>query len=787
MLSQLLLKLTGKDTQAKVKKYKERVPAINAWETEIASLSDEQLKAKTNYFREKLKNGAKLDDILAEAFAVVREVSKRTLKMRHFDVQLIGGMVLHEGNIAEMKTGEGKTLVATLPAYLNALEGKGVYVVTVNDYLAQRDATWMSPIYQFLGLTVGIIQANMDPQARRKAYACDITYGTNNEFGFDYLRDNMATTPEEVVQNRLHYAIVDEVDSILIDEARTPLIISGVLPEEPEGYYRFAQIASQLNKNSDYELEEKSKALKFTEAGEEKIVSILGHDPWQEVDFKTIHRLENALKAKEYYLLDKEYVVRNDEIIIVDEFTGRLMPGRRWSQGLHQAIEAKEHVFGNKQVEVKPESVTLATVTFQNLFRKYKKLAGMTGTAMTSAEEFDKVYRMNTVAIPTNVTPARVDAPDKIFKNEQGKMKAVIREIKQRHQKGQPVLVGTRSIDKSEYLGKLLSLEGIPHQILNAKNHEQEAQIIAQAGRLNQVTIATNMAGRGVDIILGGNPPDESESQKVRTAGGLCVIGTERHEARRIDNQLRGRSGRQGDPGESCFFVSLEDELMRIFGGSKMQSIMTAFDIPEDEPIESGLVSKTIQSAQSKVEESNFDARKYLLEYDDVMNAHREKFYRQRERVIGADLDELKKDLLDYGTANNYPAQEIEQKIKDIPEDKKLFTLRFIFIKVMDELWIEHLEAMSHLRESVGIRAYGQLDPVVEYKNEGHKMFKRMEGEMNRSIVDGFLALKNQAESKAPSLPVVNLSAKNEVKAQVDRNDPCPCGSGKKYKKCCGK
>lgn len=825
-----LKKIFGDSNEKYIKNLSPVVEKINSFSADFEGLSNEQLKEKTKEFKERLSGGQTLDDILPEAFALVREAAGRTLGQRHFDSQLIGAIALHQGKIAEMKTGEGKTLTATLAMYLNALEGKGAHLITVNDYLARRDAVWMGQIYGFLGLTVSclnneqtfvydpeykkpeenkeamrdelggffVVEDYLRPCTKKEAYACDITYGTNNEFGFDYLRDNMIYDTSEALAQNFNFAIVDEVDSILIDEARTPLIISGVLPEPPEGYYKFSKIAQELSKPADYEIEEKSKSIKFTEVGEDNISKTLGFDPWQEVDFKTIHRLENALKAKEFHRLDREYVVRNNEIVIVDEFTGRLMPGRRWSEGLHQAIEAKEHVFGNPGVEVRPESVTLATVTFQNLFRKYKKLSGMTGTGQTSAEEFDKVYKVDVVSIPTNKAVQRKDVADKIFKTEQGKLKAVVKEIKVRHEKKQPVLVGTRSIDKSEYVGKLLEIEGIKHEILNAKNHEKEAQIIAQAGQPGAVTIATNMAGRGVDIILGGNPPKEEDAKSVREAGGLYVIGTERHEARRIDNQLRGRSGRQGDPGESCFFVSLEDDLMRIFGGESVKNMMESLNFPEDEPIESGLISKSIESAQSKVEAANFDSRKYLLEYDDVMNAHREYFYRKRRKAVESTLEDLIKDLKDIASKVGIEEKVIDEKITQIEEGKRHFTVRFVYLKVMDSLWIEHLETMHHLRESVGIRAFGQLDPVIEYKREGKQAFDRLVNTMSASILDSFLAIKTalkeeeakteMAEAKITNSGSVSPKKANNIKGfeGVNRNDPCPCGSGKKFKKCHG-
>ena len=629
---------------------------INSFSAPGGPASSWEFKAKTAELKERLAKGETLEDILPEAFALVREASRRTLNQRHFDVQLIGGIVLHQGKIAEMRTGEGKTLSATLPAYLNALEGKGVHIVTVNDYLAKRDMVWMGQIYNALGLSVGcitnesgyvydenyknqqednnrdivgsfkVVQEFLRPCSRKEAYSADITYGTNHEFGFDYLRDNMIYGKSQGVQRGFNFAIVDEVDSILIDEARVPLIISGESEETTEKYYTFAKVVAPLEKGSDFELDEKLKSAIFTDQGQNKVVKSLGFDPWLDNDTVTTHQLESALKAKALFLKDRDYTVKSTspgggEILIIDEFTGRILPGRRWSGGLHQAVEAKEGVI------VRPESITMATITFQNYFRMYKKLSGMTGTALTSAEEFDKVYKLEVVAIPANKPIARQDFADKVFKTEAGKFSAVIKEIEELHKKGQPILVGTRSVERNEYLGKLLEVKGIPHNVLNAKNHEREGEIIAQAGKKGSVTIATNMAGRGVDIVLGGNPSIAEISEEVKKLGGLHVMGTERHDARRIDNQLRGRSGRQGDPGSTQFFVSLEDDLMRIFGGDKIKGLMTALKIPEDEPIQAGMISGAIESAQSKIEGFNFDARHHLLEYDDVLNKHREIIY----------------------------------------------------------------------------------------------------------------------------------------------------------------
>ena len=664
----ILTKLFGISGEADLKKLLPIAEEINSLEPDFEKLSREDLKNKTKEFRKRITDGESLDDLMPEAFAAAREASKRTLGQRHYDVQLMGGIVLHQGKISEMKTGEGKTLVATLPAYLNAISGEGVHVVTVNDYLSRRDAVWMGEIYNALGLQTGVLnheasflydpthEANKEedrerdqlgsfkvvheflrPVSRREAYLADITYGTNNEYGFDFLRDNMAYAESQVVQRGHNFAIVDEVDSILIDEARTPLIISMPDAESGELYKIFSKIVPRLKKEEDYNVDEKQKASTLTEAGIEKIESILGiKDLYTERGMRYVHHLEQALRAQALFERDRDYVVKSGEVIIVDEFTGRLMPGRRWSDGLHQAIEAKEGV------RVQQESRTLATITFQNYFRLYKKLSGMTGTASTSAEEFHKVYNLEAAEIPTNRPMVRLDRGDKVFQNESGKFKAVAREVKERHEKGQPVLIGTVSIEKNERLSAILKREGVPHELLNAKNHEQEAEIIAQAGGIGRVTLATNIAGRGVDIILGGNPPDPEGAERVRSSGGLYVLGTERHEARRIDNQLRGRSGRQGDPGESQFFVSLEDDLMRIFGSEKIKNMMGSFGIPEDEPLEHKLVSNAIESAQGKIEGLNFDARKHLLEYDDVMNKQRKSVYERRKKVLYGSDDEFK-------------------------------------------------------------------------------------------------------------------------------------------------
>jgi len=801
----VLAKLFGDANEKYLKKLQPLIEEINGLEKKFEGFSNEQLKERTKELKERLNKNETLDDILPEAFALVREAAKRTLNQRHFDVQLIGGIVLHRGKIAEMKTGEGKTLASTLPVYLNALPGKGVHVVTVNDYLAKRDTVWMGQIYHLLGLSVGCIihdaafvydpTANKDkerdevgafkviedylrPVSRKEAYGADITYGTNNEFGFDYLRDNMAYDFELMSQRGHYYAIIDEVDSILIDEARTPLIISAPDQESSNWYREFAKIIPSLEPEKDYELDEKRKAVTLTERGISKVEKILGMgNIYEEKGIKYVHHLEQALRAEVLFKKDRDYVVKDGQVIIVDEFTGRLMPGRRWSGGLHQAVEAKEGV------EVKPESLTLASITFQNYFRMYEKVAGMTGTAATSAEEFDKVYGLDVVIIPTNKPMIRRDLPDRVYKTQEGKFKALVREIKERHEKGQPLLVGTTSIDKNEYLGRLLEREGIPHQILNAKNHEKEGEIIAQAGKLGAVTIATNMAGRGVDIILGGNPPDSAEAKKVKEAGGLHVIGTERHEARRIDNQLRGRSGRQGDPGSSQFFVSLEDDLMRIFGGERISSLMTMLKVPEDQPIEAKMVASAIESAQSKIEGMNFDLRKHVLEYDDVMNKHRETIYRKRREILEMFRDgKLRQYIRSLVKKAGFSEDDCLKKEKEIGEEQIDRVEKIISLRTIDILWMNHLEEMESLRDSVRLRAYGQRDPLVEYKTEGHKMFQRLLNLIESSIANSIM----KASLKAQNQPQQAVSA-GKTKRKLGRNEPCWCGSGKKFKKCHGK
>jgi len=805
----IITKIIGNPNERFLKKLKSIVEEINKLEEKIEKLSDKELKDKTNEFKDYLSKNKTLDDILPEAFAVVREAAKRTLKQRHFDVQLLGGMILHQGKIAEMKTGEGKTLVATLPAYLNALEGGGVHIVTVNDYLSRRDTAWMGEIYHALGMKVGCLNheasylydplhtqsqsQNLDevrdilggfkvvheflrPCSRREAYEADITYGTNNEFGFDYLRDNLAYETNQLSQIGHHYAIVDEIDSILIDEARTPLIISAPAEESSDFYLMFSRLAEKLEPERDYTVDEKIKAISLTEQGIEHAEKMLGiEDIYTEKGIKYVHHLETAVKARALFLLDRDYVVKNDEVIIVDEFTGRLMPGRRWSEGLHQAIEAKEGV------TIQKESRTFASITFQNYFRMYKKLAGMTGTAITSAEEFHKVYNLETIVVPTNMPMIRNDWPDLVFQTEKGKIQAIAEKIKKLHQKGQPVLVGTVSIEKNEYLSALLKKEGIPHRVLNAKKHEEEGEIIAQAGRKGTATIATNMAGRGVDIVLGGNPPNKDDAEAVKKLGGLFVLGTERHEARRIDNQLRGRSGRQGDSGETQFFVSLEDDLMRIFGSDRIKNMMGKLGLPENQPIENRIVSSAIEASQSKIEGFNFDTRKHLLEYDDVMNHQRKIIYERRRKILFSDKDYLLEELRKI-----IEEPELEKKRQEIGDENFFKTVRFLMLQIIDMFWVDHLEMMDYMRSSVRLRAYGQRDPLVEYKNEGLRMFRQMEDSIRRTI--GEMILRMGQQPIIPQNKQVGLSAEApQSRARVGRNDPCPCGSGKKYKKCHGK
>jgi preprotein translocase subunit SecA len=825
----LLEKIIHRGSDRELKRYWYIVEKINELEPEISRLSDDELAQKTLEFKEKLKQGATLDDIMIPAFAVVREVAKRKVNMRPFDVQLIGAIVLHEGKIAEMKTGEGKTLVATMPAYLNALTGEGVHIVTVNDYLAKRDRYWMGPIYESLGLTVGLLQHDSTSTERRSAYNADITYGTNTEFGFDYLRDNMALSEDELVQRDFNYAIVDEVDSILIDEARTPLIISGVAEKPTRLYYQFAHIARNLIRDVDYTVDEKLKSVTLTDTGARKVEKMLGIENIYAVsDIDYLSYLIAALKAKELFKKDVDYIVKDGEVIIVDEFTGRLMYGRRYSDGIHQAIEAKEGL------KIRQEAQTLATITLQNYFRMYKKLAGMTGTAATEADEFLKIYGLEVVVIPTHKPMIRIDYPDAVYKTEKAKFKAIIKEISELYKIGRPVLVGTRSIEKSELLSSMLKKLGIPHQVLNAKYHEKEAEIIARAGQKGSVTIATNMAGRGVDIVLG---------EGVAELGGLHIIGTERHESRRIDNQLRGRAGRQGDPGSSRFYVSLEDELMRLFGSEKIRGIMDKLGVDEDQPIEHPIISKAIESAQKKVESYHFDIRKHLLEYDDVMETQRRVIYQERKKILTREnlKDSVLSIMNDYLTeiAETYiPKDQIGvwdlegfvselkntfnididiQKIKERTYDEILSMCKerisnryeekereigpellrqaekFIMLRAVDTHWIEHLENMDFLKEGIGLRAYGQRDPLIEYKKEAYEMFQDMLSGIRRDISRFLMRLEITPE-KIENKPVAVISqsqgstARKPLKTKkIGRNDPCPCGSGKKYKYCCGR
>ena len=913
------MKLFKGYSEKEVKRVMPIVQKINSFEDVISELTDEELKAKTEYFKELLADGQTLDDILPEAFAVVREASKRVTGLRHFDVQLIGGIILHQGRIAEMRTGEGKTLVATLPAYLNALTGKGVHVITVNDYLAKRDSEWMGKIYSFLGLTVGLVIADMKPNEKQKAYNCDITYGTNNEFGFDYLRDNMVIYKDQLVQRPLNYAIVDEIDSILIDEARTPLIISGRANQASDIYKKADRFVAKLeartiieedvkdeeqaaeNEKYDYVIDLKAKSASLTAKGIEKAEKEFELENLNDLNnSELVHAINQALRAHGIMKKDVDYIVKSGEVLIVDEFTGRIMYGRRYNNGLHQAIEAKEHV------KVADESKTLANITFQNYFRMYEKLSGMTGTAMTEEQEFEEIYKLDVIEIPTNKPIQRKDLPDIIYKNETGKFNAVIEDIKKSYEKGQPVLVGTVSIDKSERLSKLLDKAKIPHQVLNAKYHEKEAEIIAQAGKYKAVTIATNMAGRGTDIILGGNSEYlaktdmrkkytfeeieeataynetddekilarreefrnlvrnydkgiENEKQKVIEAGGLKIIGTERHESRRIDNQLRGRSGRQGDPGESRFYISLDDDLMKIFGGSIITKVYNKIGVSDDMPIESRILTKTVESSQKKVEGRNFSIRKNVLQYDDVMNKQRVIIYKQRREVLdGENLSTEIGNMID-SVVNTIVPQYITEESKDIEGLKKeIFTEfgiesldvlkqekfeaedvikelsekahniyntksekfgesmreleRVITLKIVDEKWMEHIDNMDELKNGVGLRAYAQKDPVVVYRMEGFDMFDEMIYAIQYDVVKLLMHVterdegaQRQQTSEITSAKLQETSAielvdgkispkeggidktiRNE-EPKVGRNDPCPCGSGKKYKNCCGK
>ncbi len=809
-----------------------QVAKINALEPEMITLADADFPVKTNELKERFQKGETLDQLLPEAFALVREAAKRTLGQRHYDVQLIGGIVLHNGRIAEMRTGEGKTLVATLPAYLNALSGGGVHVITVNDYLARRDAAWMGRVYSFLGLTVGInnslntsylfdashvnkegeeeaeaalykVQYEfLRPVSRREAYDADITYGTNNEYGFDYLRDNLAPTRNHIVQRSHAYAIVDEIDSILIDEARTPLIISSESGDSDKLYVQFADIARNLERESDFTVDEKLKAIQLTDMGITKAESLLGIDNiYTEKGIKYVHHLETAVKAHALYQKDKEYVVADNEIIIVDTFTGRLQPGRRWSEGLHQAIEAKEGV------KIQKETKAVASITFQNYFRFYKKLGGMTGTAETSKEEFYKVYGLDVVAIPTHRPISRIDHNDQIFQTEKGKFRAIARRVKELQDQGQPVLIGTVSIERNELLSAYLTSEGVRHTVLNAKNHEKEGEIIAEAGKRGSVVVATNMAGRGVDIKLGGIDAEKIQIEEIQALGGLFVIGTERHEARRIDNQLRGRAGRQGDPGQTQFYVSLEDDLMRIFGSDTIKNMMGRFGIPEDEPIENKLISRAIESAQTKIEGFNFDARKQTLEYDDVMNHQRKTIYERRRAMLFSDREAIESFLIEL--QNSYPELEalIPERKKLVGEEAFYEAVRRIVLYVTDVLWVEHLETMEYLRSSVNLRAYGQREPLVEYKKEGLRLFREMEVSFRDQVAGLIKSMNTEADTAPAEQPkelsvtasrqeigqfgLVSADVTNDVQGietrnepKVGRNEECPCGSRKKFKNC---
>ncbi len=816
----ILKKILGDPNEKYIKSLQPKVEEINALEKEIEGLKDEEIKERALKLKERAKE-KELDNLLPEAFSLVREAAKRTLSQRHFDVQLMGGIALHQRKVAEMKTGEGKPLTATLPAFLNALKGEGVHLVTVNDYLAQRDTVWMGQIYDFLGLKVGCIgdreaflydsQFRPDPEAdqrrdetgafkvekdflrpcpREEAYKADITYGTNNQFGFDYLRDNTVLRKEDRVQRGFPFAIIDEVDSVLIDEARTPLIISSPETEKDSQMYReFSQIVPKLKKDKDYEIHEKEKAVTLTEEGIERVEEILNlENIYQSKGMKYLHYLEQSLRAETLFKKDVHYIIKDNQILIVDEFTGRIMPGRRWSGGLHQAIEAKEGL------PIEAESRTIASITFQNYFRMYKKLSGMTGTAATSSEEFEKVYDMEVAVIPTNKPLIRKSHPDKFFRTEKGKFKAAVEEVKKRSEKGQPVLVGTVAVEKNELFSKMLKRAGVSHRVLNAKDHQKEGETIAQAGNPGAVTVATNMAGRGVDIILGGNPPKEEDAKRVKELGGLFVLGTERHEARRIDNQLRGRSGRQGDPGESQFFVSLEDDLLRIFGGERVESLMNTLKVPEDQPIESNFISNSIESAQKKVEGMHFDAREHVLNYDDVLNKHRQKFYALRNEILESDKEGIEKYVKEILLKQGYKEEDYKAKEEEVGEEEMIKIAKVVALRTMDINWTEHLESMDYIREAVRLRAYGQRDPLVEYKREGHLAFQEFLGEIEKQTAERVLKVTT---SKIPSENVVirkPVESKSEGYKKVKRNDPCPCGkidpnTGKviKYKKCHGK
>jgi len=894
MIGSIMKKIVGSKNERELKRLQTFVDQINQLDADYSALSDTQLQMKTTEFRQRLDQGDTLDDLLPEAFATVREAGKRVLNMRHFDVQLVGGIVLHQGKIAEMKTGEGKTLVATLPSYLNALTGRGVHVVTVNDYLASRDAEWMGRIHRFLGLTVGCIVHGLTEKQRQDAYGCDITYGTNNEFGFDYLRDNMKFALEDYVQREPYFAIVDEVDSILIDEARTPLIISG--PSEASGdlYASVNRVIPRLQKGEliehrdgkigqavkeytgDYTVDEKAKSAALTEAGVAKVEKLLNiENLYEPSNIEVLHHVNQALKAHALFKRDVDYVVKDGQVCIVDEFTGRLMPGRRWSDGLHQAVEAKEGV------KVENENQTLATITFQNYFRMYEKLAGMTGTADTEAAEFAEIYKLDVMVIPTNKPMVRIDNADLIYKTEKEKFKAVVADILEKHQTGQPVLVGTISIEDSERIAEILKKQGVAHNVLNAKQHDREAQIVAQAGRKGAVTIATNMAGRGTDIVLGGNsemmatqevaneedrdaalalalPKYQTacaaEKQEVLAAGGLYILGTERHESRRIDNQLRGRSGRQGDPGESRFYLSLEDDLLRIFGSQRVAFVMDKLKIPEGEPIEHGMISKAIENAQKKVEGHNFEIRKHLIEYDDVMNRQREVVYTQRREVLAGEniretidgiAEESVQDMVATFCPEKTPADDwnwqslaedflnqfyfqpkfpevnrevvpqtleeslLEQVQQRLAERETEFTppvmehlMKVLLLQAVDSQWKDHLLSIDYLKEGIGLRGYGQKNPKEEYKREAYQLFMEMMGRIRQEVIQKLFRIQLVKEDEVSKIeeeerrqrlalgrrtgpaPAGNQPVVREEK--VGRNDPCPCGSGKKYKKCCG-
>ena len=830
-LMALFTGLFGDSSAALIKEARGIVATINSKEEALKALPDDAFPGETQKLKDRLEAGETLDAILPDAFALVREASRRTLGQRHYDVQLIGGIALHRGNIAEMRTGEGKTLVATLPVYLNALEGKGVHVVTVNDYLARRDSVWMGQIYNFLGLSIGVVNSQgvsfmydpahtdketpdsavemykvvydfLRPASRRQAYAADITYGTNNEYGFDYLRDNLTQQSDQLVQREHHYAVVDEIDSILIDEARTPLIISSDAGESEDFYRQFAEIAMRLIAEEDFTVDEKRKAIALTDAGITKAESALGiSNIYTEKGIKYVHHLETAIRAKALFQKDRDYVIKDGEIVIVDAFTGRMQPGRRWNEGLHQAIEAKEGV------KIQKETRTAASITFQNYFRFYSKLSGMTGTGKTSDEEFRKVYGLEVISIPTHRDIKRKDNNDLIFQTEKGKWQAIAREVKARHDKGQPVLIGTISIERNELLSVYLRDAGVPHTVLNAKNHEKEGELIAQAGKKGAVTVATNMAGRGIDIILGGLPATDESKKEIQDLGGLYVLGTERHEARRIDNQLRGRAGRQGDPGETQFYVSLEDDLMRVFGSERMKAMMGRFGIPEDQPIENGMITRALENAQKKIEGFHFDARKYTLEYDNVLSHQRGIVYSRRRTMLLSKREDIETYLAEFTGTDETLIALVAKKREEVGDDGFFETFRRIVLFVTDNLWVDHLETMEYLRSSVGLRSYGGREPLVEYQKEGLRLFRDMEASFRAQVTDFIGTISVQAAQQVQAQPIViNLAPEPlvathqetlgdgiDAKApagdapKVGRNDPCPCGSGKKYKNCHGK